>query len=659
MRFVQRKNAIPEPIGAHPAWFSALLRARGISGPQEAEAFLHPSLDGLHDPFLLDGMEKTVILLKEAIRRKDPILVWGDYDADGVCAASILLETLLEEGAVADVYLPSRHGDGYGLNADRIREKAPFFRLLITVDCGISNVEEVALAKSLGLTVIITDHHEPPETLPPADVLMNPLLGSYPYPRLCGAGVALKIAQAFQGMEGIQKRLDLAALATVADIVPLQGENRVIVSQGLRAVAQTRRPGLRALMELAGIRETPRSDDLAFRLGPRINAAGRMAEAMPALRLLTTRDETEARVLARLIEENNRQRQEAEAVIHREALACIEADPLRKDRRCLIACGEGWNPGLIGLAAGRIAQSAHLPTVILAERPDGSAVGSCRSIPGVHLYKLLCRCDDLLLRYGGHEQAAGLSIAMENLPAFQERINRLLREQVPERVFVPFKEYDLALPFHEWTPEHLARLETLEPTGCENPVPAFLLSGAIPQSLKRVGREGAHLKFRLLEPCGLVVDGIAFGMGGEAEHAPRQMDVIYRPTLNSFGGRVNLEAQAEALRAACPFPALLEAESREDWMEELQSRILSDEELREIYRLLRRRSFSSLRSLSETAGFSEAQITTALTAFRDTGLISWSPAPFSVALLPPVRCRMIDSPLVRYLRETLGIPLDT
>ena len=650
MRFIQRKGAEEKALGRLEPWFSALLRARGIDTEEKAEAFLNPGPEDFHDPFLLEGMAETVRLLKEAAGRGDPILIWGDYDADGVCAASLLLQTLRETGAKAGVFLPSRHRDGYGLNRDRIAEMAGDFRLLITVDCGISGAEEVRLAQRLGLRVIVTDHHELPETLPPADAVMDPLIGSYPCPRLCGAGVAWKIAQALLGTEGARKHLDLAALATVADLVPLTGENRVIVREGLKVMAETRRPGLRALMASAGIRGLPRSEDLAFRLGPRINAAGRMGDADPALRLLTTDSEEEGQALAASLEKNNALRQGEEARIQQEALEAIlrEGDP--ESAPVLIALGDTWNPGLIGLAAGKICQRYHRPAIVLT-RKDEFAVGSCRSIPGIPIFSLLQACGDLLIRCGGHAQAAGLTMDPEKLPALRQRLSGLIREGFDPGLFVPAAEYDLRLPFGSWTTERLAMLEALEPTGLGNPAPAFLLSDAGLQSARRVGRDGAHLKLTLAEEGGALIDGIAFGHGEEAEGLAPRLDVIYHPVRNDFGGRVRIEAQAEALREACPDPALLSLEGQEEGLRLIRQRTLTDEELRSVYRLLRAKRFPSAEALAEAAGFSREQILTALTAFSDTRLIRWTAEPFSVTLLKAERCKMSDSPLIRYLRS--------
>ena len=544
-RFLQR--CVPEgpSFAGEPDWMSALLRARGIATDEEARRFLSPSLSDLHDPFLLPGMEEAVALLRQAIADRATILVYGDYDADGVCAASILMEALHEEGASLAYRIPSRQDEGYGLNEAAVREIAEKASLLITVDCGVSNHQEVALAKELGLTVIVTDHHQPPETLPPADVVMDPLLGGYPFPGLCGAGVALKICQALQGMPGVEKRLDLAALATVADVVPLRDENRIIVREGLRRMENTARPGLKALMASAGVTAPLTADHLAFRLGPRLNAAGRLGDAKLGVHLLLTPDPAKAERIARMLEETNRQRQELERRITGEALTGLRPEALAEAHVILVA-GEHWNPGLIGLTAGRLCERFHLPAVALSL--DGeTAVGSCRSIPGVNIHRMLSACADLLERFGGHEQAAGLTVRTENIPLLRDRLEALISAAAPEEAFLPSMEYDLSVPFRTWTPEALARLSRLEPTGCGNPAPLFLLRDAEVRSLRRVGSDGSHLKLSVLDEDLSAVDGIAFSLGEIADEAPRKLDLLYRPVLNDFRGRRSVEAQVAAI----------------------------------------------------------------------------------------------------------------
>ena len=543
-RFVQRSTEAVSFDGL-PAWFSSLLYARGIRTEEEASRFLNPSADDLHDPFLLPGMRETVGLLRAAIADGKTIMVYGDYDADGVCASSILMEVLHEEGASLAYRIPSRHTEGYGLNAEAVRDIARKAQLLITVDCGVSNVDEVALAKELGLTVIITDHHQPPEVLPQADVVMDLLLGDYPFPGLCGAGVALKICQALQGMAGVEKRLDLAAIATVADVVPLRDENRIIVSEGLKRIAATARPGLRALLASAGLTPPYSADDLAFRIGPRLNAAGRLGDAKLGVHLLLTPDPAKAENIAALLEEANRTRQRFEREMTAAALSGLSAESLAASHVILVS-GEDWNPGLIGLTAGRLCDRFHLPTVALSIHGD-TAVGSCRSIPGISIYRMLQACEDLLERFGGHEQAAGLTVKAENIPLLRERLEKVISAAAPEGTFLPAMEYDLALPFRTWTPETLSLLSRLEPVGCGNPPPLFLLQDAEVQSIRRVGRDGSHLKLTLLDEDLSIVEGIAFGAGDTADESPRKLDLLYRPVLNDFRGRTAVEAQVAAI----------------------------------------------------------------------------------------------------------------
>ena len=547
--FTPRAPVDLSPLGSLPGWLGALLRVRGIDTAEKADRFLNPSLSGLCDPFLLEGMETAVRLIRGAIGAGKRIMIFGDYDADGVCATSILLETLTEEGAQVSFRIPSRQSDGYGLNESAVREIAGKASLLVTVDCGISNHAEVALAKSLGMTVIVTDHHQLPEQLPEADAVLNPLLGNYPCPFLCGAGVALKISQALQGLPGVEKRLDLAAIATVADVVPLLEENRIIVREGMKRVGASARPGLRALLECSGTTPPLQADDLAFRLGPRLNAAGRLGDASLAVRLLLTGIPEKAYAAARQLEEMNRRRQGMEREITTEALRRITEDPAFADDRVLIAAGEGWNPGLVGLAAGKICEKYYRPVIVLSIPEDGGpAVGSCRSIPGVHIFEALRECEDLLVKYGGHAQAAGLSVVPENIPALREKLNRVIRERCDEGVFIRRLEYDLEIPFRNWTPETLAELELLEPTGCGNPPPVFLLSGASVQSMRAVGRNSSHLQMSLLTPENTFVKGIAFFMGEEAEKSHTDVDLLYRPVRNAFNGKVSVEAQVSALR---------------------------------------------------------------------------------------------------------------
>ena len=552
LRFEPRAAVNPAPLPGLEGWLSALLRIRGIDTPEKADRFLNPRLADLNDPSLLQDMDRIVSLLRDAIARKARIMVWGDYDADGICAAAILWETLREEGADVSWRLPSRHAEGYGLNEAAVREIAGEYQLLITVDCGISNAAEVALAREMGLTVIVTDHHTLPPELPEADAVTDPLLGDYPCPYLCGAGVALKICQALQGMAGVEKRLDLAAIATVADVVPLLEENRIIVREGLKRIESSPRPGVQALLRSAGVSFPLRSDHLAFRLGPRLNAAGRLESADLAAELLLTPDPVRAAELADRLEQLNARRQQMERAMTAEADASVKQRPDFASSRCLIVAGEDWNPGLVGLTAGRLCERYHKPAIALSFSGD-TATGSCRSIPGVNIVEMLRACEDLLVRFGGHAQAAGLTIARDQVEAFRLRLDQVIRDRCDPVCFEPLKEYDLALPFRRWTPETLARLDCLEPTGCGNPAPVFLLPDVSVQSMRRVGKDLSHLQMSLLSE-GAFLKGIGFSLGDAADAGLRQIDILYRPILNEFRGNISVEAQVSALRPAASRP---------------------------------------------------------------------------------------------------------
>ena len=564
--FRKRFTGQGTPIPGIPAWESELLWARGIDTAEKAQRFLHPSEADLHDPLAMQDMEKAVHLIRAAIQRGEHITVYGDYDVDGVSAVTVLLETLLEEGADADFRIPERHSEGYGLNERAVREIAQKSSLLITVDCGISNVKEVRIAKELGMTVIVTDHHALPDTLPEADAVLNPLCGDYPFRRLCGAGVALKVCQALLGMEGVMDCLDLAALATVADLVPLIDENRIIVHYGMEKMAEGQRPGLRAMMELAQCTLPMTSTQIAYRLAPRINAGGRLEDADQCVRLLTGKDPDEVLPIAEHLEENNRIRQSMQTDITAKAMEQVKETTDFYDDRCIVVMGENWNTGVIGLAAGKICEQMHLPTIVLSHLED-RAVGSCRSIEGVNIHAMLSSCADLFERFGGHEQAAGLTMKPELVSELRRRLNLGIREHCSADALIPVAEYDMTLSLAEVDLKLIEQLSCMEPTGFGNPPPLFLCRDCHVQQAQAVGKEGAHLKLQLLENNALR-DGIAFQMGPRAAQHPDRVDVIFVPQKNEFRGNVSAQIQVQAMQgaqgtAAVPgdariFPALLQ-----------------------------------------------------------------------------------------------------
>ena len=566
LRFKQRGVPVSAPMDGLSLPMTQLLRNRGIDTPEKAEAFLHPSLEGLYDPFLMQDMDRAVEIIRKAVREETGIQIYGDYDTDGVTATSIMLYVFERLGVRADFRIPSRHTEGYGLNVQAVKEIAEHHGLLITVDCGITNHTEVQAAKDLGMTVIVTDHHQLPETRVPADAVLNPLCGDYPFRRLCGAGVALKVCQALLGMEGVMDCLDLAALATVADLVPLIDENRIIVHYGMEKMAEGKRPGLRAMMELAQCTLPMTSTQIAYRLAPRINAGGRLEDADQCVRLLTGKDPDEVLPIAEHLEENNRIRQSMQTDITAKAMEQVKETTDFYDDRCIVVMGENWNTGVIGLAAGKICEQMHLPTIVLSHLED-RAVGSCRSIEGVNIHAMLSSCADLFERFGGHEQAAGLTMKPELVSELRRRLNLGIREHCSADALIPVAEYDMTLSLAEVDLKLIEQLSCMEPTGFGNPPPLFLCRDCHVQQAQAVGKEGAHLKLQLLENNALR-DGIAFQMGPRAAQHPDRVDVIFVPQKNEFRGNVSAQIQVQAMQgaqgtAAVPgdariFPALLQ-----------------------------------------------------------------------------------------------------
>ena len=547
-RFEKRAGG-GERLSGLPEWLSDALLARGVDTPEKARAFLKPEMSHVLDPFLLPGMREAVAAIKAARARGLRAVVYGDYDVDGVCAAAILKGALRAYGLSAAVYIPDRHEEGYGLNEAAVRRIAERAGLLVTVDCGITAREEVALAKALGMTVVITDHHTPPDLLPEADAVIDPCLAPYPFPSLCGAGVAYKVCLALLGEAAAADCLDLAALATVADMAPLLNENRALVHFGLKALQNTRRPGLRALMRVAGFDGEMTSEHIAFGLAPRLNAGGRLSSAMTALTLLETGDEAEAQRLALELEALNQKRRALEKEVEQDALKRLEAFDLTRDA-AIVIMGEGYESGVVGLAAGRIADAYGYPTVILSRQGE-LAVGSARSAGSVDLYAALSACADLFERFGGHKQAAGMTLRADNVPALRQRLSDAVRAQLNGRLPEAVRYFDAELPLPQVSRETFSRLSLLEPCGVGNPSPVFLVRNAQVLCARRVGAAGAHLKLTLGD-AGETRGGIAFGKGALAERMTGRADALYAVSENAFNGRVSYECRVTALK---PDPA--------------------------------------------------------------------------------------------------------
>lgn len=528
-----------------PPLVARLLAVRGFADPVSAGQFLHVDEDQFHDPFLLDGMEAATERIRHAIKRGERIRIYGDYDADGVSATSLLSGVLAELGAVYDYAIPHRKKEGYGLNRAAIETaKAEDVGLIVTVDTGISAVEEAALAKAVGVDLIVTDHHEPPALLPDTLATLNPLKPGCPYPfkSLAGVGVAFKLAHALLGRLP-DAYLWLAAVGTIADMMPLTGENRLIARQGLERMRTAPAPGIRALCEVAGIDCGSLSGShIGFSIAPRINAGGRLATADAAVACLTADNDQEALLLARDLDRLNSERQQIVDRIAREALDMTEALLASGDPgRVLVLAGEDWNEGVIGIVASRVLERHYRPTIILSiDGETGLAKGSARSIPGFDLHAALTLCEPLLIRYGGHKAAAGMTMQTDQIGALRQRLNDIAAEWLEEDDYVPVLRPDAKLEPGEISVEAIRQLERLEPFGMGNPQPLFLLSGLKLGEVRRMGRDRRHAKLALQADGAekSTVEALLFGQGELTDQLATTdtVDLVGELSINEWNG---------------------------------------------------------------------------------------------------------------------------
>ena len=533
-----RVRSLADALALDEVTASVLVR-RGYDEPAEARRFLDGALPG-HDPFALGDMREAVAAISAAVDAGKRICVHGDYDADGICATALAVLLLRELKAEVAWHLPSRFEEGYGLNADTLtRLSDEGFDLVLTVDCGITAVAEVEHARSLGLEVVVTDHHRPADGFPACPVVA-PLKGDYPFTGLCGTGVVWKLAQALLGPDHpfLERHLDIVALATVADVVPLVDENRALALVGLRRLAQTQRPGLRALMRVAHV--DPASIDessIGFRLAPRINAAGRLCRPEAALALLLTEDERESHALAEELEALNRERQAVEERILREAIAEVESWPeARRRRRGYVVAGEGWHEGVIGIVASRLVERYNRPVVMIAGT-DGDWKGSGRSVPAFDLHAGLGACAGHLERFGGHRAAAGLSIAGDRVETFAVAFAAHADRVLTEDDLRPMTRVDAIVPGSKLNLDLCAELGRLAPFGLGNPGVLLLVDGCELADLSTVG-DGKHLRFRVRQRGRDSGSAIAFGMGGQLDRLRREgrYDVAFRLQENQWNG---------------------------------------------------------------------------------------------------------------------------
>jgi single-stranded-DNA-specific exonuclease len=536
-----------------PVAIAELLRRRGFETPEEARLYLEPKLAALSDPFLLPDMEKAVNRVFAAIDRQERIVLYGDYDVDGVSSLALLSKALREFGADVECFLPVRTGEGYGLSAEGVIRCRQTLNpeLLIAVDCGTSSVKEIAALKKDGVAVVVLDHHECPEELPDCEALVNPKRGdSFHY--LCSVGIVFKLAHALlkrRRIEGFDLRdyLDFVALGTLADLVPLHAENRILVRKGLEQLGVSKWFGVRALMEVAGVRAPLSAADVGFKLGPRMNAAGRLGTAQDALELLITDDADYAEKLADGLNQQNTERRSVEEGVFQEAESQILETFVPERDASIIVGADGWHPGVVGIVASRIMRRYHRPTFVVGFDENGVGKGSGRSIRGLALVGALQRCSEWLLKFGGHEMAAGVSVTRENFESFRNTFAQYARGILDAEKLEPSLEIDAELWLEQINTRMLAQYEALAPFGMGNPQPLFVIRGVTPSAPPRMLKE-KHLQFSLRQGRS---SARAIWFNAPTEPLPPSpWDIAFELSRNEYQGTVSAQILVKAIRAA-------------------------------------------------------------------------------------------------------------
>ena len=560
-QWVLHPNRAPETaaglaraLGAPLALGHALVN-RGVANEDQARRYLDPVLEDLHEPGEMLDLERAAERILAGVEGGEPIFVHGDYDVDGITSTFLLYSALEELGARVEYRIPHRIRDGYGLTTEAIdHAHRRGCRLVVTVDCGITATEAVAYAKQLGIDTVITDHHEPPASLPDALAIVNPLRRGCPYPfkSLAGVGVTFKLVERLLkgrgGLDRARRYLDAVALGTIADVVPLVGENRVLARLGLDRLNHEPRLGLRALIDVSSLQgKRITAGHVAFVLAPRINAAGRMGNAEQGLRLLLARDPEEAEAIARSLEEDNLQRRRFDEKVLQEAIRQVEEETGYPQCSSILLWSDRWHPGVIGIVASRLVERFQRPTVLVAIDGDKGR-GSGRSLPGLDLTRLLDGCGDLLLAHGGHAFAAGLSVRRERLPELRERLERLVREQGRPDQFVQRLELDGELRASECDMELVEWIERMAPHGLDNTEPVFRMTDARLDQVQEVGA-GKHLRLRARDDSG-EVEAIGFGMGESARALARvgRADLAFVPTRNDWSGEARVQLKLKGTR---------------------------------------------------------------------------------------------------------------
>ena len=551
----QAANELAEKIGASPI-LAGLLIQRGIKTESAAKRFFRPMLNELIDPFLMNDMDVAVDRLNDAMGRKERIMVYGDYDVDGCTAVALVYKFLQQFYSNIDYYIPNREGEGYGVSRQGIDYAAENgVKLIIVLDCGIKAIDEIAYAKQRGIDFIICDHHVPDDELPPAVAILNPKRtdSTYPFKQLCGCGVGFKLMQAFAKNNGIPfsrliPLLDFCAVSIAADLVPVVGENRILAFHGLKLLNQSPSIGLKSIIEICGLtnRELTMSD-IVFKIGPRINASGRMMNGREAVELLVERDLQKALTQAMRINELNEQRKDVDKQMTEEANEIVARLESQQHMQSIVLYDEGWKKGVVGIVASRLTELYFRPTVVLTII-DGIASGSARSVAGFDIYDAVKSCRDLLENFGGHTYAVGLTLRQENIPEFRRRFQEYVSQHILPEQTQQTMEVDMALDFHDISKRLLGELKRLAPHGPGNEKPLFLTRNVYDYGTSKVvGRHQEHIKLELVDSkSAVVMNGIAFGQSAAAHYikSKRSFDIIYTIEENSYKrGEIQLQIE--------------------------------------------------------------------------------------------------------------------
>ena len=628
---------------------AGILLQRGIEEKEAAERFLQVEKQPFYDPFLLKDMDRAVARIQDAILQQQTIVIYGDYDVDGITSAVLLMRTLQALGAKASYYIPDRQTEGYGLHAEALEKLSVEHQLLISVDCGISAVETVAACPD-SLDIIITDHHLPGEYLPKAIAVVDPHRTdcSYPDKKLAGVGVAFKLCQAlWQKMKGIvfEEDLEIVALGTIADIVPLTGENRRLVKNGLKRMETTDILGLRALINVCNLDgQRLEAGHVGFLIAPRLNAAGRLLSACKGVDLLLSTDAVLAKNLATELNDENEERQRIEKEMVAQAGQMI-IDHGWMEEPVIVLADDRWHAGVIGIVASRILEKYYRPVIIISLK-DGQGKGSCRSISGFHMQKALTACQDLLISYGGHAQAAGLSIQPENIAAFRDKISQLAAATLSPEDYFPVVQIEKELQMQELDKSFVEQLSCLEPYGMGNPRPVFSCTGTRVASSRQIGKEGLHLRVEL-EQAGNKRTALAWNQGERAASLlGTSVDAAFQPEINYWRDQVSVQMKLLDLRAN---------EQQTTDLQELWDR----RQMGKLYLLLKKRCNENacfLETMEDTLKVCQQicdilvdkkSFCTAIQVFEELGLLSIKQADLFVELLfhplPPQKLELMQS----------------